>query len=503
MLSFELNKIGEIPPVLGRMVRSYRFALAAFLVPVFIRSIPEILVGPYPIGWDTITFYVTNTLDLAAGRAGFLVLLGNAPLLYSLSLAMYTILGLDPILIFKVLGPILYGGMTWSLYRFLRVGLGWSSRESLGAVLFSSLYFVTLRIGWDMYKDLLGLTFVLLSLPLINDHPSLRSKTILSGLIALSVASDQLTGVIALSVVGLRGLLAFFRTSKREFLELVEIGFPGAILFLLIALAGSIVSGTSLIQSNPVFLTPNIVVASVGFVSYAYLLIIPLSLIGVNSVPNTEVRSWTLVCLILSLTALIPFFGFIVMSYRWSLLLDIPLCIFAAAGLTRLARLRVNLGRWNLPGRKIAAALSMVMIVLSALYLALPAQSAMPYYTVFPGLIPTSMLQGTVPLSDMNNLREVIGWVAANIAPNTALITHVAIYGWAREYLPLQFSINRVFDYGFSSPLAGVEMARSAGYTVVYMIWWINGLGWYGQQYVPNGFSLLVRNGNFAVYEYA
>jgi hypothetical protein len=57
MLGFDRKKTGEIPLVLGRLVRSYRFALAAFLVPVFIRSIPEILVGPYPIGWDTIAFY--------------------------------------------------------------------------------------------------------------------------------------------------------------------------------------------------------------------------------------------------------------------------------------------------------------------------------------------------------------------------------------------------------------------------------------------------------------
>ncbi len=47
----------------GRAVRSYRFALAAFLIPLFIRFIPEILVGPYPIGWDTIAFYLPKTLD--------------------------------------------------------------------------------------------------------------------------------------------------------------------------------------------------------------------------------------------------------------------------------------------------------------------------------------------------------------------------------------------------------------------------------------------------------
>jgi hypothetical protein len=68
MLSFELKKTGKILDMLGRGVRSKRFALAAFLIPVFIRSIPEILVGPYPIGWDTIAFYIPNTLDWATGK---------------------------------------------------------------------------------------------------------------------------------------------------------------------------------------------------------------------------------------------------------------------------------------------------------------------------------------------------------------------------------------------------------------------------------------------------
>jgi hypothetical protein len=65
MPNFDVKSVGKLPESLGRMLRSRRFALAAFLVPVFIRSIPEILVGPYPIGWDTIAFYVPNTLDRA------------------------------------------------------------------------------------------------------------------------------------------------------------------------------------------------------------------------------------------------------------------------------------------------------------------------------------------------------------------------------------------------------------------------------------------------------
>src|SRR2546426_7568091 len=70
MFSFDRKKIRETLGVLGRVVRSYRFALAAFIIPVFIRAIPEILVGPYPVGWDTIAFYVPNTLDWATGKTG-------------------------------------------------------------------------------------------------------------------------------------------------------------------------------------------------------------------------------------------------------------------------------------------------------------------------------------------------------------------------------------------------------------------------------------------------
>ena len=49
-------------------IRKYKFALAAFLLPFTVKAIPEVIAGPYPIGWDIIAFYVPNTLDMAAGR---------------------------------------------------------------------------------------------------------------------------------------------------------------------------------------------------------------------------------------------------------------------------------------------------------------------------------------------------------------------------------------------------------------------------------------------------
>ncbi len=43
---------------LSLLPRRNRFGLAAFLIPLMVRVVPEIIVGPYPAGFDTIAFYV-------------------------------------------------------------------------------------------------------------------------------------------------------------------------------------------------------------------------------------------------------------------------------------------------------------------------------------------------------------------------------------------------------------------------------------------------------------
>jgi hypothetical protein len=150
------------------------------------------------------------------------------------------------------------------------------------------------------------------------------------------------------------------------------------------------------------------------------------------------------------------------------------------------------------PG-KILPVISLILAVSAALYVAVPAQHAMPFYTAFPNFLPTSMVQDSVPMSDMGSLRAMLDWVRANSGPGTILITHQAIYGWARAYLPPTV---HVVNYHYSDPLTGVDMAISAGYSSVFMIWWINGSGWHGQPSVPSGFVPLVSDGSIAVYEY-
>jgi hypothetical protein len=388
--------------------------------------------------------------------------------------------------------------MIWALFRFLKIGLKWPDRQALGGALLTSLYFVTLRISWDLYRNMLGLTFILLSLPLIEDMKGIRKQALLSALIVLAVAANQLTGVLALVLLGARALKGSARNQQEGFLKMTGVALPGMVLLLATAYAALIVPGIGLVRQQAPVPTITTMGVSLGFLGYVYLPLVPLILVGLRRVPNIELRTWSMFCCGIVVTALLPFFGPIVESYRWSLLLDIPLCVFAAAGIARLTSVdpNVRLGRWF--QAVVVPTFSIIIVSSSILYIALPAQQAMPYFTLYSGLLTTSMVQDTVPLSDMSHLHDLLDWVNARSGSGSVLITHQAIYGWARAYQPSEPIIN----YQYSSPLEGVRLARLAGYSSIMMIWWVNGTGWHDQPTIPIGFTSLIKEGNLEVYTY-
>ncbi len=485
----------------GRMVeaiREHRFGLAAFLIPLGIRAVPEIIVGPYPVGFDTIAFYVPTTLDWAAGKVGLLGMLGTAPLMYMISAPVYILTRANPVWTFKVLGPVLYGGMIWALFRFLQRGLKWSGKQSLGGALLTSLYFVTLRISWDLYRNMLGLTFILLTMTLLEDWKAPRKRVMLAAFILLAVSSDQLTGVIALVLVGTRTLAALLRKEWDMFMALAKVAVPGAALFLLIVYADLVVLAIGPVREQSPLPSVDSINSSLGFLAYAYLAIIPLVLLGLRKVSSLDLKAWSLFSLGAVAAALLPFVGLTVASYRWSILVDVPVCIYAAAGLSALRTSHDAITRSLNIRRLIVPIFSTALMASSILYIALPAERAMVYYSAFPALLPTSMVQDTVPSFDMASLKQLLDSMPSKMGPGTVLITHQAIYGWARAYLPA----SNIVNYGYSSPMEGLVMAKTLGYQSVLMIWWINGKGWHGQPNVPAGFETVVENGDMAVYTY-
>ncbi len=489
---------GVVATLVSR-IRHKKFALAAFLIPLGIRAIPEVIVGPYPVGFDTISFYVPNTLDWAAGKTGAMAMLGAAPLMYMISVPLYLLVRVNPVWIFKVMGPILYGGLIWSLFRFLQLGLRWTGRQAFGTALMASLYFVTLRISWDLYRNMLGLTFILLSLPLLQAEKNPRRELVSSVLLSLAVASDQLTAVLALGLIGFRFLESLRRRQWGDMAYLTRVGLAPLALFAAVFYTG-LASGISLVETQPEVPRVEALVSSVGFLIYAFFPLLPLAVIGMRRLTNFDLKAWMALCTAIVLVALMPFFGFIVPSYRWVLLLDIPMCVYGAMGFSRLSQIApLATARALRIFGKVIRVVPILLVFSAILYIDLPAQQATGYYAIFPSFVPTSMMQDNVPLSDMPSLATVLGWVAAHLGPHEILIAHQTMYGWAKAYLP---STANIIDYVYSSPLVGVSLAQSYGYSTIWTVWWVPGLGWHGQAYLPNGFVPIFQDGNMAVYAY-
>src|SRR2546426_4084319 len=208
-MGFDSPGLSHISPALGARVsgiilaiRNHKFALAAFLLPFTVRAIPEVIAGPYPIGWDIISFYVPNTLDMAAGRMSVWGILGSGPLMYSFIVPIYVLTRISPILLFKATGPVLFGLLCCSVFRFCEKKLGLSARSAFLSVLFLSFYFVSLRVAWDAYQAELGLTLLVLGLTVRGESGSATRSTVAkSAFFILAVLANQLVGVLVAGIL--------------------------------------------------------------------------------------------------------------------------------------------------------------------------------------------------------------------------------------------------------------------------------------------------------------
>ena len=476
-----LNRLLAIP--------RHKLALGAFLIPLLIRSIPEVLAGPYPVGWDIVAYYIPNSLDLVSGSMNVWGIITSPPLMYAIIVPALLLTKDSLVWIFKILGPLLFGLLSWSIFTFCQRRLHWSGKKAFYAVLFISAYFVTMRISWDAYQAELGLALFLLA-ESIHFPASAKSAVGRVSLLSLAVLSNQLVGVL---VVGAQ-LTTLILPSIRKSPKLFSLQFTPIALFLLIlysTMQTALAPGLSTVGPGP---SLSILTTNLAFLFYAYIFVVPLVLFGIKLRERSVFVPWMIICGIGLGLSVLPGHVFQDIGYRWVLLLSLPLLFLAYEGYSRL-RLSSTFMRKNWGG--LLRVVLIVSLSSSAIsYAILPAQSALTLYTVFPGYVPSSMVQSSLPLSDYPNVVKAMLWVDSHLDSNSVLITQQAFYGWARSYLSPDKQVVNSF---LGSPTSAIDQTGS--YTHVLTVWWVEGTGWF-QGSFPVGAKPLVRFGDLAVYEY-
>ena len=491
--------------------RLFIFPFLAFVIPLVVRAIPEILMGPYVLGFDTMGFYIPNTLLWLHNGVNVWAYLATSPLIY-LILVPLVAAGGSPVFLIKIISPLLLGFLALSVYLYAKKGLNWSPSKSAFVAILGTVYFVALRASWDQLREELGFVFLFIVLMLLIDRKerSWRGYTALSLAMVGVVLAHQLVSVIMFSIVIFTLAYELLHKDFGSLVNLILASLPAALYF--VVNLAVVYSGTGA-QSGFLNYSTNVgsalaswtgftsylsmLASEWGFFLYCYLLLLPFVLISIWRFGNLQLRSWLVVSLIL---LFIPFAS--VSPYRWVLMLTYPLAFYATDSISRLKLIKWK--RFRITVHRIA----ILYLVLSTAILSFGfmfMSSAQPFFYFNPSQfnsylnqVPSSMLQNTISITDCQSTVNVLQWFKENVNNSAILLTHTVFYGWAL----LTVNEDQVKTYGFGDPSTATMTAAQEGYTQIYLIWWINGQGWYGQPTLPSTFHEVYQNGKIAIYSY-
>ena len=489
------------------------YAVAAFLLPLSIRLIPEVIAWPYPLGFDTVFFYVPSMMQGHPLDLPLQELIKGAMLLPAIAGLLNQYLVRDPVLIFKILGPVLYGFLGLSMYALATSGLKWTHPKALVLVYLASIYFISLRISWEMYRQMLGTIFLLLGLTSYTALSGRARYAALALLAVLTVLSHEIPTVVLFASLGVDIVLRMLRSDHagRRLVDLAVL-LPAGVLciFWFYRPAEGPVPFENL-SGYAVSLTFSHVF---GFLLYSFGFLIPLAAYGAFKERSRLLGAFIGVPLALAIWPIVlpsvsPNFWF-----RWAMMMVYPIMIYFTAGLQALFKVRGR-NHLNVVAKAIVVLIVLLMSISSAYYLVATPQNAHPYFSnlnPYKEYVQSSMLQNSLPITDVSPTLHALQWIQTHASGKSALVLHEAFYAWAvLEGIDRnRFNIVVVREACLSCPDRESALDRMSDESSrlansgcdVYTIWWVNGQGWYNIPSLPSAFKPIQNWDNIAVYLY-
>ena len=424
--------------------KKYLFPLLAFAVPLLLRAIPEILMGPYVVGFDTMGYYVPMTLQRVGNPIDLWQFFTSAPLFYTI-VDFFVLLGAPLIGVLKVVPVLLHGFLGLSIYTYAKSGLDWSPKKSVLTALIGTVYFVALRISWDLLRNELAMIFFFVVLTLLTKEEqkprSWKNYALLSLAMMAVVLAHQLVSVI---MIGVLAIVLVLRLSRKDYTHAIALflaSFPAVLFFGVVYFSPAV--GANSIDFSTNFgwplsdfsSYPSMLLSEAGFFLYCYLPLLPLAVISWRCFRNLHMRSWILVSLVLLLIPIVS-----LSNFRWVLMFTYPLAFYVSDAVTKVKA--ISWRRFKLTSRRIVLVyLALTVFVLSFAFIVQTPEAPFTYYRAdqlnyfYIYQVPSSMLQNTVSIADCADTANALQWYKINAGDNTVLLTHRAFYGWALQTL--------------------------------------------------------------------
>ena len=491
-----LTMIGRIKSSFLKFMKTDLYSATLFFaIALFLRSLPELIVPEYPVGYETITYYAppllfskpgyVDLLETFITRSQFLIAqkplfdtFRAGPLFYGLTLFVSSLSGVNGFVILKIAGPLLYGGLAFSFFIFVRRGLNLESRTAFLATLLMVFQPAALRESWDRYRTVLALVFFFAALTATKREWRMKWP-IVAVLGILTVLSRDYIGVLLfVTIMG----SAIYECKNR--ISSTAAMMP--IFAILLAMYNPVWLSWNYLSNNSPFVTGDYasMVKDAFFIFViCYLPLLPLVLKGFS-------KNSTLMTMLVSLVlgsfsvALIPWMA--IPGYqRWLMLLVFPLCVYSALGLQCFFSDKKRM-------------LIVTTIVLAFMFVGMSYTTGFFSYTrVLPtSYIPGNLTGSSVSWNQVDDLKSCLSWLGNYTTSNSTLFVEERFYGWSLIYLKPNDGRISIMPYASASSFkASFEEARSRDIRQFYLIWYTNS--------TVQEFGLLHSEGAISVFKYS
>ena len=499
----------------------------AFVMGFLVRLIPEVLALSYPIGFDTI--YYAASIKGGVVWHNWSEVFTSSWLLFGLVVPLYSVSHVDPFVLLKVSAPLLYGLNVAGVYWFSRKMLGWDRWLSLLAGGFFAVQLASLRISWDLLRNMLGMGLLLFAFSFVR---RLKSKLGFAAFVLLSLLTVFAHEYAAVTLVVVILGLVFWRLAKKRSTlnedKRLLIGFAPALAVFLIGVylrifpiryvvENNIINAGDAVNPRPFglfFLADYLSVRSTVdyYVSYwdlalsvgvlfGLLYLSYLFLVWKGFFRHEVLSVWTGLLVVGAFGCLVVPFSALEYWHRWMFMLVYPFTFYAVNGL------KGFIGNYDGGNLRLGVAVSdrkvkgmvLLTVLLGGVYLATPVLMS----SVNVGLFSVSAVNRffsfapTVPYEDVDDVVSAMEWLDGRMDGSSCVILQHAFLWWGKLYLGSSHVIVH-FENDVGSAL---DSAFEHGFSRAYFVWWNTPIGWYGIT-VPEGFVRLRDFGRISVYEF-
>jgi len=421
--------------------------VAIFMLAFLIRGLPELLSGPYPVGYDLLAGYAPSILALPATFP--LKLFGWlwSPLSVFILWVVWKISTIDLFLLLKLAGPIFYGLFVSSFYYLLSKGLGWNEKKSFFTALLFLLQPGVLRTGWDQLRLMLGFIFlfVLLARTKCNIVSGAKERPVTVVVLSvLIVISQQLTAILLFSVMIWQLFKVFFKERILISRRILFVLIPSIIIFtsqLYVAYFADtgfpsnfapiyLPSGSPFFAFTNYFLNDPRFVGESFFTIWAYVgnlslyVVVPLTPLALKGFFKDDTLLPILAWLLVASYSIVVFPWFSLAYYWfWVFLLPIPLTVYAGNSLDKL-------GAFD--GKKLKLLTGFLLLgIVGFGYATSVVSIGYPFAYTY---MPPGLVSSCVDLENIPNIKEAFTWINMHFPANSVVVVPENFQGFAVMY---------------------------------------------------------------------